>query len=354
MSQPAPSATLRRSAPLLAGAVAISLIAGAVGGVLYKELSEKSGACDATRLATKIQPSLVGITAQPDQPGSMTSGVIIQPDGVILTHATSTLTATGGQLFVLLPNGERLPASVVGSDPVSDLAVIRVDRLQLPATPLSWNQPVRIGEAVLTLGSPLLPDATMPQGTVSAANLTVPAPTAGGGATRLQDMIQLGAPISAALHGGAVVNCDGQLVGIAAKVALDGGRDDPAWSTSNGYAMSASFARRISQELLVGSLPSHPWLGVSVSPVSSDIAARYKTTAGLYVGSVETIGSEATVGLQQGDLITALDGRPATSASWSLLLQTAKISDTVVADIIRAGIPQQLRLTVVEQPGVAR
>lgn len=334
---------LRRAWPLIAAAVALSLAAGAVGALSYRELADRPGACDAARLATKVQPSLVAISSP--TAGFTGNGIIVQPDGMILTRASAI---TDPSTTVLLPNGVSMPATVVGTDPVSDLAVISVAATQLPATPLSWAQELKVGEPLTVLGSALAPAAIITSGHVGATNQSVHSHLFIGEAA-LPDLIRLDSPLSAAVDSGAVMDCDGQLVGIALAPRVPSGQN-VAVSAIDNYAISAAYARRISQALINHQTPTHPWFGLSVAPVSTDLAARYRTTGGLYVAAVEAGQPAAQAGILAGDLITAVNGRTANSTSWSQLLLTVAVGEQVRIDLVRNGTPQQLTVTVAEAP----
>ncbi|MCE1174245.1 MAG: S1C family serine protease [Propionibacteriales bacterium] len=334
---------LRKAWPLIAAAVALSLAAGAVGALSYHELGDRPGACDAQRLAAKVQPSLVAITSP--TAGFRGNGIIIQPDGVILTRAS---TIASPSPTVLLPNGVSMPATVVGTDPVSDLAVISVAATQLPATPLSWTEELKPGEPLTVLGSPLAPEAMITSGLVGATNQTLRTrfPI---GEVSLPDLIRLDAPLSAAVDAGAVMNCDGQLVGIALATQVDPGQN-VAVTTAAGDAISAAYARRISQALINHQTPTHPWFGMSLAPISTDLAARYRTTGGLYVATVDSDQPAHQAGILAGDVITAINGRTANSTSWSQLLLTVAVGEHVQIDLVRNGTPQQVTVPVAEAP----
>ena len=343
MSESIRPSGLRKAWPLIATAVALSLAAGAVGAAAYRELSDRPGACDAERLAAKVQPSLVAIGA--GSTGFTGNGVIIQPDGTILTQAS----ALSGQAAptVQLPNGTTMPATVVATDPISALAVLKVAQNQLPATPLSWNEGVKLGEPLVAVGSPLAPGALITSGRVGATNLTQPVPGPGGG--RLQDLIRIDAPLNAAVDGGAVLNCDGQLIGIATRAASSFASSETT-PTTEGYVLSAAVVRRISQELINHQPPTHPWFGLSVTPVSDDLAARYRTSGGLLVRTVDAGQPAATAGVLAGDIITAINGRAANSTTWSQVLLTVAIGEKVTLTVIRGGASQQVSVEVAEAP----
>jgi putative serine protease PepD len=277
------------------------------------------------------------------------NGVIIQADGVILTNAHPLGSATPAALSVVLPSGEQLPATVIGIDAVSDLAVLKVERAQLPAMPLAWGEPLSIGEPVVALGSPLNEQSTVSGGIISALNRNVAAGTASGGITTLQDSLQLDVPLTDALSGAAVVNCDGQLIGLGTAVPVPANVDVAAWSAAVGYAVPSTIARRISQELLATGKATHPWTGLSLTQVSADIAVRHDGQPGLFVQATNAHGPAATAGLAAGDLITALNGEAATSASYSRLLLTATVGDSVSVSYLRDGQTHQATVAITEQ-----
>jgi len=348
LSQPTPPTSFRGWLPLIAGATVIGLAAGVLGAVAYKELGDQPGSCDPQRLAVKVQPSLVTVIAD-GSASPLGNGVIIQADGVILINAHQ-LGSTPSSLSVQLPGGEQLPAKLVGADPVSDLAVLKVDRVQLPALPLAWGEVVKVGQPVVALGSPLNQHSTLTSGLISAVNQNVAAARADGGITILQDSLQLDTPISDPLTGGALVSCDGQLIGLSTAVPIPPKADAASWNRDLGYAIPATIARRVSQELLTDGTATHPWTGLSVAQVSADIAVRHNGQPGLFVQAATAGSPAATAGLMAGDLITSLDGKAATSASYSRLLLTAKVGDQVQVAYLRGGQTHQASITLTEQP----
>jgi putative serine protease PepD len=335
--------------PQISGAIVIGLVAGALGAMGYKELGDQPGSCDTQRVADLVQPSLVLVV--PDGDGSsIGNGVIIQADGVILTNATVLAAATHPSLGVVLADGEKLAATVIGSDPASDVAILKVDRTQLPALPLSWNEPLQIGQPAVAVGSPLNRQSTLTSALLSALNRNVSAPKAGGGNTTLPDLIEVNTPISDALTGSALVTCEGRLIGLSTAIQTPAGAAASGGDSGFGYAIPVTIARRVSQELLTTAVATHPWLGLEVGQVSADAALRHRGQPGLYVQAVTAAGPASIAGLRPGDLITSFNGEPATSASLSRLFLTASVGTTVSVSYLRAGQTQQASLTLVEQP----
>lgn len=350
--QPTPGWSRRTWAALIGVGVTIAVIAGALGAVSVRELGDQPGRCDAERVATKVLPSMVTITATANSGSGTGSGIIIRADGIILTNDHVIAPAAKGSLQVVLDDGSHYAAEVVGTDPLTDLAILRISGTKLPALPISWNEPVSVGQAVVALGSPLGLSGTVTSGIVSALNRNVPAPISGGGTTVLVDSIQTDAAINPGNSGGALVTCEGRLIGVntaistvpnAAGVAGGG-------SVGIGFAVPATIAERVTADILAHSTVSHPWLGLSVAEISPNTADKLSATPGLYVQAVADAGPASQAGVQVGDVITSLNGQQASSLALSHLLLTAEVGDVVPATLIRDSKQFDVTLTLVEQP----
>lgn len=355
MTDPAaPQNSRRWWATIIGIAAAISLASGAGGAALYRELAAQPGACDARQVAAKALPSVVTILASAPSGSGTGSGAIIQADGVVLTndHVIADAVTANGRITVLLDSGEQLPAVVVGTDPLTDLAVLKVDRTQLPAMPIAWNEHVDVGQPVVALGAPLGLSGTVTSGIVSALNRNVPAPMAGGGTTVLLDSIQTDAAINPGNSGGPLVTCEGRLVGVNTAISTVPNAEGVSGggSVGIGFAVPATIARRVSQDLLNSGKASHPWLGLTAADISQETAARYRTNSGLYVQAVAAAGPAANAGILPGDIITELGGKPANSATLSLLLLTGRVGDSVPVEALRSGTTHQFTVTLTEQP----
>ena len=346
---PITARTWRGWLPLIGLAVAIALGAGTLGAVLYKQLGDQPGSCDSELLAARFQLSVVTIGSQTSPGSEVGNGVIIRADGIILTNAHLLNAATGtDSLWVLLNSGEQLPATLIGSDPRSDLAVLKVDRNQLPAIPLSWSEQLKVGQPVVALGSPLGASGAVTGGVISALDRNVTFPLATGGNTVLLESIQTDAANSPGTAGGALVTCEGHLIGINTEIPRAANGD--AATSGVGIAVPASIARRVSQELLAGGQATDPWPGLTVAQISEDIADRYRGRAGLYVQAVAANGPAADAGILTGDLITTINGQTASSAALSQLLLTGKVGDQVPVELLREGQTRQVTITLAELP----
>lgn len=356
---PAPTKSWWRKRPalnwleLIGIATAIALLAGAAGVTTAVKLAPESGSCDTVRVAATALPSVVTIFAAGRSSSGSGSGAIIRSDGVVLTNDhVIAVGANGGSIEVQLNDGERFPAELIGTDPITDLAVLKIAKNKLPTLLLAPREPLDVGQPVVALGAPLGLSGTVTTGVVSALNRNVPAPTASGGTTVLYGAIQTDASINPGNSGGPLVTCDARLVGVNTAISTVPNSTGVAGggSVGIGFAVPASTAQRVVDELLANGRATHPWLGLSTAEISADMADRFGTTAGLFVQDVVDDSPADAAGLQAGDVITSINGQPATGVNLAWLLVSAKVGDTVAIEFRRDGGSRQTTLTLAEQP----
>jgi putative serine protease PepD len=332
--------------------LALTVIGGTLGALLALNLSEKPGSCNTESVAAQVLPAVVTVQVRGASGSGSGSGAIISADGVILTNDhVIAAAATSGTITAVLNDGEQVAATLVGTDELTDLAVLKIERTQLPILPLAPQEQLRVGQPVVALGAPLGLSGTVTSGIISALNRNVPAPKASGGTTVLVNSIQTDAPINPGNSGGPLVTCSGKLIGVNTAISTVPNAEGVAGggSVGIGFAVPATTAQRIVDDLLATGRAAHPWTGLSVSEISQDIADRFGAASGLFVQAVAAGSPAAVAGVKVGDVITTLAGVPASSSSFSLLLLTAKVGDQVPLGIVRDGQSQQLTITVVEQ-----
>ncbi|MEU4223988.1 trypsin-like peptidase domain-containing protein [Nonomuraea sp. NPDC026600] len=291
-------------------------------------------------VARKVQPSVVMIQGQTGEG----SGVVLSDDGLILTNNHVVVGAgQGGQMTVKFNDGKTAKATVVGTDPSTDLAVIRADGVSgLTKASLGDSDQIQVGDSVLAIGSPLGLDGSVTAGIVSALNRTV---TVGGEqeqqqqvppgwgqqqqqgqeseTTTLGDAIQTDAAINPGNSGGALVNAAGQVIGINSAIATNGGSSG---NIGVGFAIPVNTAKQVSDQLISGGKVTHAFLGVSVTDATGDVP-------GALIRQV-TSGSPADkAGLKQGDLITKIGNTPVEGG------------DTVVGQVRGFKVGQQVQIT---------
>ncbi|MGI5271041.1 S1C family serine protease [Nonomuraea sp. CA-218870] len=271
--------------------------------------SQASTALTVAQVAEKVQPSVVMIQGATGEG----SGVVLTDDGLILTNNHVAVGAgQGGRMSVKFSDGKTATASVVGTDPATDLAVIRAEGVSgLTPAALGDSDQLKVGDSVLALGSPLGLDGSVTLGIVSALDRTLnvggeqqqappgwPQQGAGGDVTTIGGAIQTDAAINPGNSGGALVNAAGQVVGINTAIATAGSNG----SIGLGFAIPINTAKHVSEQLISTGKVTHAFLGVSVTDATGDVP-------GALVRQI-TAGSPAEkAGLQSADLITKIDGK---------------------------------------------
>ena len=334
-------------------AVATSLGGAVLGGGVVQLASPTPGSCDASRVAAEALPAVVTIFVTSPEGNGSGSGAIIGTDGLILTN--DHVIASGvenGSIEVLLTGGRTAEATVVGTDPITDLALLQIEGRRLPTLRLAPQEPLRVGQPVVALGAPLGLSGTVTAGIVSALGRNIPVPMSTGGTTILTNAIQTDASINPGNSGGPLVTCDGRLIGVNTAISTVPTADGSGGggSVGIGWAVPASTAQRITTELLANGRATHPWMGIAVSEITDETAADFDTQPGLFVQQVVQNSPAAAAGLQPGDIITKLNGDPANSVSLAWLLVSARVGDTVTIDYLRGTTAGETTLTLIEQP----
>jgi Do/DeqQ family serine protease len=237
---------------------------------------------------------------QPRREGGLGSGVVVSADGFVLTNNHVVQGAT--KVKVELPDRRRLDARVVGTDAPSDLAVLKIDAKGLPVLPFGDSEAIRVGDVVLAFGNPLGVGQTVTMGIVSAKGR---ATDVGDGS--FEDFLQTDAAINQGNSGGALVNTAGQLVGINSQILSPSGVN-----IGIGFAIPSRMAETVMTQLVNGGEVHRGQLGVTVQGVTSDLASSLglKDVRGALVSDVRKGSPAEKAGVERGDVITSLDGRP--------------------------------------------
>jgi len=388
-----------RSVALTVGALAIAAVSAGVGGVVAT-MVRADGRSTTTlstaapnpgkaptalptanvpvgsveQVAAKVVPSVVKLETKMGRASEEGSGIILTEDGLILTnnHVVSSLQAPGGPkpappsplpaplpgkpgdpsvkpapggltTTVTFADGRTAPFTIVGTDPATDIAVVRAQGVSgLTPITLGSSASLRVGQDVVAIGSPLGLEGTVTTGIVSALNRPV---AAGGDASNqntVLDAIQTDAAINPGNSGGALVNMAGELVGVNSAIATLGG-DSPASQSGSiglGFAIPVDQAKRIADELISNGSASHASLGVQVS---NDV-----TTHGAKIVEVVKGGAAADAGMPSGVVVTKVDDRVIGSANAlvAAVRSRAPGEKLTLTYMDAAGNPQTLQVTL--------
>jgi 2-alkenal reductase len=341
---------LARSRPTPQASVAPAAPAGAPGMSVVDVVQRTSPAVvtvvntlDASDAAP--QPFLPLQPAQPDQPQRSTgSGVIIDDAGYIVTnhHVIEGQRA----LAVIFFDGSRRSATLVGSDPLMDLAVLKVEGDIPGAAPLGDSSTLQPGETVIAIGSPLGDFRnSVTVGVVSALNRSL-----GGDAP--DGLIQTDAAINRGNSGGPLLNLRGEVVGINTLVVRGSGFSG-VQAEGLGFSVPSSVVGRVADALIAEGKVSYPFLGVTFTMIDAQAAFEQDlpVQAGALVREVQADGPAALAGVQPGDVITTLEGqRVGVDGQLRALLLGYAPGDTVVVDVWRNGETRAMRVTLGERP----
>jgi len=346
----------RRGALLATGAVA-ALALGAVGGVVAARLAAPSGAdpCDAAEVTDRVLPAIVTVFASGSEGSGTGSGAILSGDGSVVTNDHVIAPAgTAGEIEVMLADGERLAATLVGRDPRTDLAVLQVEHdRSLPVVVLGRSDGVRIGQPVVALGAPLGLSSTVTAGIVSARGRVVTVPTGDGGTTVLTDVVQTDAAINPGNSGGALVDCDGRMVGVntAIRTAADEAGVAGGGSIGIGFAVPVDTVRAVTEELRETGSVDHPSFGMATAELSPSAAARFAVPAGLVVTGLVPGGSAEAAGLAVGDLIVQIGEHTGPDeATVARIAVEAETGDEQQVTLLRSGERRVVTVTLRPDP----
>ncbi|GAA0910755.1 S1C family serine protease [Virgisporangium aurantiacum] len=347
---------------LAAAGAGIALVSGLLGGAIVHWTADSKAAaggavtsCAASTVAEDVLPAVVTLMVSNGSTGGNGSGSIIRSGGHILTndHVISPAGSTG-TIDVLYSGGQTVRATVVGRAPRVDLAVVKADPPRGASTiTIGRSAPLRVGQPVVALGSPLGLSGTVTTGIVSALGRDVPVPADGGETAVLPGAIQTDAAINPGNSGGALVDCAGALVGVNTAIATvpSASGDAGGGSVGIGFAVPVDVAMMVADQLIAQGRFSPPYVGVSVAPIPAAIADRFGLTHGLFVQAVTPAGPAQQAGLRPGDIITAVERRAAIgSDSLFLATLTKQPGDRVAVEYTRAGTAEQTTITLGSPP----
>jgi Do/DeqQ family serine protease len=243
--------------------------------------------------------------SQVEERSSLGSGVIVRADGYVLTN--HHVIDGAEQIKVYLSSNKTYSATVVGSDPPSDLAVLKINTSGLPVLQLGDSDGVRVGDVYLALGNPLGVGETVTAGIISAKGRQTELSSGS-----YQDFLQTDAPINRGNSGGALVNTRGELIGINTAILSPGG--EQGGNIGIGFAIPSNMAKSVMQQLIGKGQVRRGMLGVGIQNATTDIASNFglKGRAGIIITSVTPGGPADKAGLKENDIILKMNGKDVT------------------------------------------
>ncbi len=351
---------------------AMALLAGLVGAVLATGVSVAAGQFDRTTtvvrpvervmdtgtaqvtvasnpketdvvtIAAQLRPAIVELQVSGDNGTGSGSGVIFRSDGYVLTNNHVVAGATS--ILAIMADGHQVKASLVGADPETDVAIVKLSGGTRPVATLGSAVGLKVGQLAVAIGSPLglAGGPSVTTGVISALGRQVDA--AGGPA--LLDMIQTDAPIAPGSSGGALVDRTGSVIGITTAVAVDG-----SGPQGLGFATPIDIARDVAQQLISTGRVTHVWLGVEGEDADGDIVNSLGIPGGALVKKVVAGGPAAKAGIVPSDVITDVNGvRVISMGALAVAMRERRPGEEVTIGYMHNHQYRTIQAVLVEQP----
>jgi putative serine protease PepD len=325
-------------------------------------VSNGAPAPDWVAVAQATAPSVVSVRVNAGGGGGEGSGIVYDGKGHVLTnhHVIAAGIGGQGQVTVVLSDGRGYQASIVGSDPSTDLAVLQVKNppAELKAAAFADSEAVKVGDPVMAAGNPLGLSDTVTTGIVSALDRPVrtqqeSAGAAGGGDTVVTNAIQTDAAVNPGNSGGALVDAKGRVIGVTSSIASLRGGGGQAGSIGLGFAIPSNEARDVADQLLAGGKVQHAFLGVQLSDGTAQVNGAQRQAA--QIRSVTPGSAADKAGLKTGDAVVAVNGEALEGADSLVARVRALRPGTVVTmSVVRDGATTDIKVTLGERPADSR
>lgn len=330
----------------------VTIGGGAGGGAEPSPVSLPAGSV--AEVAARVLPSVVSVAVQSAAGSGSGSGFVIDAGGVVLTnnHVIESAAEGAGRVSVRLEDGSEYPAEIVGRDPRSDVAVLRITGApELAPLALGDSDSVVVGAPVIAIGSPLGLEGTVTTGIVSALNRPVESAQ---GSQAVINAIQTDAAINPGNSGGPLVDGQGQVIGINSAIAtLSGGFGGQGGNIGVGFAIPINYARSVAEQILATGQASNPVIGVRAGNLSPAQAERLTDgRPGALVDGVEPGSPAERAGLQPGDVIVAVGGQEVSTVGELIIgIRQAGVGEPVEVTYVRDGRELTVTLQPVESAG---
>jgi serine protease DegQ len=277
---------------------------------------------------------------QEEQQNSLGSGVIVSPDGYILTN--NHVVDAADEIEVMLADGRRAPAKVVGTDPETDLAVIRISIKDLPVMVLGRAEQAKVGDVVLAIGNPFGVGQTVTMGIISALgrnNLHI---------NDFEDFIQTDAAINFGNSGGALIDTNGNLLGINAAIYSQTGG-----SVGIGFAIPVTTAKSVMEAIIKNGRVDRGWIGIESQDITPELAESFNLAQqkGAIIAGVVRNGPADRAGMRPGDILTAVNDKTVDdTASMLNLIAQLPPGGKATMTVLRKNRPAKLTVNVARRP----
>jgi S1-C subfamily serine protease len=303
-------------------------------------------AFDPAHVVQVLGPAVAEIIVTSAGGGGIGSGFVIAHENGASYLVTNNHVVSGAtKVVVLMPDGSHFTATVQGTDPIQDIAVVKVSDGQLPLAQFGDSTKLVAGQQVVAIGSPLGNQSSVTAGIISALHRTI---SAGGGngapAEDLPDVLQTDAAINPGNSGGPLADAEGNVIGVNTATA--------STAQGIGYAIPSLIAKRIAQDLIAGRAPGHPYMGVCYQSEDTALAGGAEVSGfGVVVTGTVAGAPAAKAGLRTGDVIEKVDGIDLNNGeTLGGVIQPHAPGDTVQVTVLRGGSTTTLPLTLADRP----
>ena len=354
---------------IVAGALAMALVAALFGGIAGAFLVSRGEGGAASLppapagsmarpsgsiadIAARSLPSVVTIKVKGSGGSGTGSGFVLRKDGYILTnnHVVDAAAATG-KITVLFSDGKSSDAKIIGRDESYDLAVLRVDRSDLPVLALGASSTVVVGDLVIAVGAPLGLDSTVTSGIVSALNRPVTAGREGDSTASFINAIQTDAAINPGNSGGPLLDMAGRVIGVNSAIARVASSQSPDGGQSGnigvGFAIPSDQARKTAEQLIATGKATHPIIGVLIDPTYVGEGVKIADTPVKGKPPITKGGPADKAGLRPGDVIITFAGRPVTDPDeFVVAIRARAVGDEVELTVRRGSTERTVKMTL--------
>ncbi len=300
-------------------------------------------------IASKASPWVVNIDVSSSQQTLLGatevqgtgSGIILRSDGHIVTNAHVVEDAQ--KITVTLASGDEVPAKLIGADPETDVAVVKVNRNDLPAAQIGSVKDIVVGDTAVAIGSPLGLEQSVTAGIISALGRRVDRPNQ----SPLFDMIQTDAPVTQGNSGGALVDAAGAVVGVNSAIAAS----PEVGAEGVAFAIPIDVAVAVAEELINSGRATHPWLGVTGGNITPEAAREFGTEEGAFISEVVNGGPADKAGLRSNDVVVEFAGEPIESMDDLVVaIREHDVGEAVKMVVVRDGKRIEITATLGDKP----